>query len=249
MNRHNVKTIVEIFTELSFLDETLQIAVSGRYNPNINGHRHDSAHPLELPLLEKAQELRLKFRRHVADLVEKDRAAMSQFDLARLTPVRAGKRALFMAEQFALQEFFRQTHRIDSDKRPIFSFTPVVNGASEDLFAGSAFAEEQDRRTAAGCLLRQINGLLHLGALADNQTIAFFDFLRENLYTALEPLLLQRFRTTRVRWSGSKGLVDGIVSPFLHRLHRPLHRSIRRYHHHRSIVFPLAKFFEDFQPA
>jgi hypothetical protein len=67
---------------------------------------------------------------------------MGQFDLARLAPVRAGKRALFMTEQLALQEFFRQTYGVDSDKRSIFSFTPVVNGASEDFFPGAAFTEK-----------------------------------------------------------------------------------------------------------
>ena len=102
MNRHDVKAIVEIFTEPPFLDGTLQIAVRGGYNPDINGNRRNSAHPLELALLEKPQELGLQFLGNIADFVEKDRAAMGQFDLARLAPVRAGKRPLFMAEQRVL---------------------------------------------------------------------------------------------------------------------------------------------------
>src|SRR5262245_20188770 len=142
MHRHYVKAIVEILTEPFFLNKTLQIPVSGGYDPNIYGHRGDSSDPVKFPFLQKPQELGLKFQRDIADLVEKDRAAMGQFDLARLATVCAGKRALFMAEQFALQELFRQTHGVNSDKGSIPSFTPVVNGASEDLFAGAAFTEK-----------------------------------------------------------------------------------------------------------
>src|SRR5262245_46514475 len=107
MNHHYVKTIVEILTEPSFFNKTLQIPVSGSDNPNIYGNRCNSAHSFELPFLQKPQHLGLKFGRYIADLVEKDRTAMGQFDLARLTPMRTGKCSLFMAEQLALQEFFR----------------------------------------------------------------------------------------------------------------------------------------------
>src|SRR4030095_10543568 len=166
---------------------------------------------------------------------------MSQFYLSCLAAVRARKRALFMAEQLALQEFFRQTHGIDSDKRFLFSFAPVVNGASEDFFASSAFTEEQNRCIAAGCFLGQINGLLHLGALSDNQTIAFFDILREDLDTALEPLPFQRFPHNEGDMIRLEGPGDEIVSPFFHRLDRTFHSSVSRYHHDRSIILSLAK--------
>src|SRR5262249_25152859 len=97
MNSHDVKAVVEIRTEVSFLNGTLQIAVGGGYNPNINGNRCDSAHALELPFLEEPQELGLQFLRDIADLIEKDCAPLGQFYLARLAPVGASKRALFMA--------------------------------------------------------------------------------------------------------------------------------------------------------
>src|SRR5215813_13979210 len=101
MNRHDIKTIIEIFTEPSFLNETLQVSVSGGYDPDINGNGHNTANSFELTLLEKPQQLGLQFLRDIADLVKKDCAAMGQFDLARLAPVRAGKRALLVAEQLA----------------------------------------------------------------------------------------------------------------------------------------------------
>src|SRR5262249_52967613 len=106
INRNNIKTIEQIRPEQSFLNRPLQIAISRGNNPNINGNRCNSAHAFELPFLQEPQELRLKFGRYVADLVEKDRATVGQLNLASLTSVRAGKRPLFMAKQFALQEIF-----------------------------------------------------------------------------------------------------------------------------------------------
>ena len=58
---------------------------------------------VEFPLLEKAQEFGLQLRRHIADLVEKNRAAVGQLQLAFLELVGAGERAFLMAEQFAFQ--------------------------------------------------------------------------------------------------------------------------------------------------
>src|SRR5262245_1542811 len=118
---------------------------------------------------------------------------MSKLYLARFAPVRSGKRTLFMTKQFALQKFFRQPHRVDCDKWPISSITPVVDGASKDLFTGAALAEKQDSCATPGGFLGQIDGRRHLGALADNQAITLCDLLGENLDAALEPLPLQRF--------------------------------------------------------
>src|SRR5262245_16473898 len=67
-----------------------------------------------------------------------------------------------------------------------------MNGTGEDFFAGSAFTEKQNCCTAASRFLGQINGLLHLGALSDNQTISLFELFREDFDTALKALLLQR---------------------------------------------------------
>src|SRR5215831_16451445 len=118
-----------------------------------------------------------------------------------------------------------------------------MNGPSEDLFTSSTFAKKQNRRATAGCLLGQLYGLLHLGALSDNQMIALFDLLREDFDTTLEPLPLESFPHHERDMVRLKGPGDEIVGPFFHRLHRPLHRSVRRYHDHGSIILSLAKFF------
>src|SRR5262249_6460711 len=71
MNSHDVKAVVEVGTEASFLNGTLQIAVGGGYDSNINRNRRDSSHPLEFPFLQKPQELGLELLGNIADLIKK----------------------------------------------------------------------------------------------------------------------------------------------------------------------------------
>ena len=60
-----------------------------------------AADPLELVLLEHAQELRLRDRADVADFVEKERAAVGLLDAPRRL-VGAGECALLVAEELGL---------------------------------------------------------------------------------------------------------------------------------------------------
>ena len=63
-----------------------------------------AAHALELLFLQHPQQLRLKFKRNVADFVKKKCALMRQFEAPSLPGDGAGERALLMPEQFAFQQ-------------------------------------------------------------------------------------------------------------------------------------------------
>ena len=61
-----------------------------------------AAHPLELPLLKHPQEFGLRGRRDVANLIKEDRAPARDFKASAPHRERAGERASFVAEEFAL---------------------------------------------------------------------------------------------------------------------------------------------------
>jgi hypothetical protein len=67
------------------------------------------------PLFEHAQQLYLHVGRHVADLVEEERAAMGVLEAAALLVDGAGERALFMAEQLGFEQIARDRAAIDGD--------------------------------------------------------------------------------------------------------------------------------------
>ena len=72
-----------------------------------------AAEPLEAALLEHAQQLGLRDQRHVADLVEKQRAVVGQLEAAGLAIVRAGERAFFVAEDFRFEQRVGQRRAVD----------------------------------------------------------------------------------------------------------------------------------------
>ena len=74
-------------------------------------HRAVGADLLQLAGLEEPQQQALHAQRHLADFVEEDRAAVGQFELARLVAVGAGEAALDVAEQLRLEERFGQARR------------------------------------------------------------------------------------------------------------------------------------------
>ncbi len=71
------------------------------------------------PSWQNAQETRLRFERHVADFVEKERAALRLLEAADGARVGAGESPALVAEEFALDEFARDRRHVDGDEGTI----------------------------------------------------------------------------------------------------------------------------------
>ena len=71
-----------------------------------------------LALLQHAQQPRLRLHRHVADLVEKQRAAFGLLEAADMAVLRAGEGALLVAEQLGLDEVLGDGAGVHGYERP-----------------------------------------------------------------------------------------------------------------------------------
>ena len=109
--RDDVQPVEEILAERAGPGRRLQVAVRRGNQPEVHPHRPRAADALELPLLQRAQQLRLQRERQLADLVEEERAAVGQLHLALLEADRAGERPLLVAEQLRSREVFRSAPR------------------------------------------------------------------------------------------------------------------------------------------
>ena len=69
--------------------------------------------------LQYAQQLDLQGERHVADFVEKERAAVGRLEKADPAGASAGKGALGMAEEFGFEQLFGNGAAVDGDERPL----------------------------------------------------------------------------------------------------------------------------------
>src|SRR6185503_18741342 len=114
--RHHVQAVVEILAELTPRDRLREVLVRRRDDADVDADRLVAADPLELALLQDAQDLHLEERRDLADLVEEDRSAVAELELAHLHADRARKSALFVPEELALEQLRRKRAAIDRDE-------------------------------------------------------------------------------------------------------------------------------------
>ena len=76
-------------------------------------------------VLDDAQELRLKFERHVADLVEQKGSLVGEFEQAHAAGGRGAREgALLVAEQLGLEQVSRDRGAIDLEKGPAVARAP-----------------------------------------------------------------------------------------------------------------------------
>src|SRR5262249_19569325 len=143
--------------------------------------------PLERPVLEHAQELRLERSAQVPDLVEKERAALGELHLPGLHRGRPGERTPLVTEQLALEERLRDRRAVDRDERAALALAQLMNRAGEQLLPRPGLAEEQDRGAGRRRLLNLPRRLDQRFRLPDDAGKA--DPLRELLLE--EQVLLQ----------------------------------------------------------
>src|SRR5207245_9615735 len=74
---------------------------------------------LEALLLQHAKHFRLRAQAHVADFVEKQRAAIGLLELSNLVVGRAREAALHMAEEFRLDQLLGDRRTIRSEERRV----------------------------------------------------------------------------------------------------------------------------------
>ena len=113
---NDVQPVEEVLAELLLVGERRQVAVGRRDQARIGAQRARAAQPLELALLQHAQQLRLQLERDLADFVEEHGAAVGQLEAADALADRAGERALLVAEQLALEQPGRDRRAIQLDE-------------------------------------------------------------------------------------------------------------------------------------
>ena len=148
-DRHDVQAVEQILAELALADRLAQVAMGGGDDAHIGLDGHPAAHGGELALLQHAQQPGLGIQRHVADLVQEQRAAGGLLEAADPAGHRPGEGALLVAEQLALDQLARDRRHVHGDEGPAPALAVVVQGPGHQLLAGAGFAE--DHHGQVGC--------------------------------------------------------------------------------------------------
>src|SRR4051812_28408359 len=193
--RDRVDAEVEILAQPPVAQRGIEIDVGGADQAEVDMHDPVAADRPVLALLENAQQLGLQIRRHLADLVEQQRAALGHLEQAFLVHRRAGERALLVAKELRLDQILGNRGAVDLDERPLRPFAVVVNCIGNQFFAGAVFTLDQDVRFAGRNTLDQLEQLLHLLAFADDvlEFVAVLQLLLELFVFVNQRFLLDRF--------------------------------------------------------
>jgi hypothetical protein len=170
---HDVQAIVKILAERALAHEISQILVGRRDHARIDGDGLGAADRPDLPLLEHAEELDLEAHRHVADLIEQERAAVRGLEQALVAAVGARERALLVAEELRLEQVLGHGAAVDADEGLLAAVACAVNRAREELLAGARFARDEHARIRRRDHFRLLETGLHRRAPRENLRAPF----------------------------------------------------------------------------
>src|SRR3546814_11114058 len=92
--------------------------MGGRNDADVDGLHLAAADADDRPLFEHAEQFDLHVETHVADFVEKERAALARFEMADAAGMGAGEAALFMPAELGFDEYAGNC-AAQSDKRRV----------------------------------------------------------------------------------------------------------------------------------
>ena len=138
-DRHDVEAVEQILAEQALADQLAQVAVGGGDDADIGADRRAPADRGELALLQHAQQPGLRLERHVADLVEEQRAALRP---ARSARPRAGSAPVKAPRSWPNSSLSISSRGIAAmlmaTNGPAAALAVIVQRARHQLLAGAA---------------------------------------------------------------------------------------------------------------
>ena len=236
-DRDHVEPVVQVLAEPAVLDRLVEIDVGRGNEAQVRLDRVHAADSLDLLFLDRPQQLCLQLVLQVADLVEEQRAACGQLELAELLPDGAGEGTLLVTEERALDQVLGNRREVHRHEWRVWSARLPMDEAREQFLSGAALAEHKDGGRDLRHLLHQLHDRASAAARADNElaVVLLSDFLFEARDVPVEILAFGRVGKQRADALGVEVLGDVVICPVPHRLDRGVElpglgdrRSLRR---------------------
>ena len=133
-------------------------------------------YPVEFTVSQHAQQSGLGFRRHVADLVEKQGAAVRLFEATLATAVGAGECTLLVSEQFGFDQFPGNRCHVERDECTAGARTVPMQGSRHQLLAGAGCAADQHGDVRVCKPADRTEHFLHCRCFADDLLGGLLEF-------------------------------------------------------------------------
>ena len=148
-HRHHAQPVEEILPESLRLDILRQAPPGGHHDPGVDADVVTPADAPEGPGLEDPQQLGLDFRRHVADLADQDRTAVSELDQSAAALGGIDEDAPLLPEQQGFERRRVHSGATDLEEGLLPAGAEIVNRPGDPGFAGAGFAGQQERGPVA----------------------------------------------------------------------------------------------------
>ncbi len=165
-----------------------EVTVCGRNDPDVNRDVLGPADHFYRFFLYKPEKFHLEQRGEFADFIEEEGAALGCFDEPFLVRSSAGESAFLVAEQFGLDQVFRDAATVDDHQRFVAPCALAVNGFGHKLFAGAALAGDNHVAAGLGYALDTFIDFVHRRAFSDEAAEIERPFLRFTQYLIVAPV-------------------------------------------------------------
>ena len=164
---------IKVLAELAAPDGFVQVDVGGRDDADIGVLHLVGAHLAELAGLEHPQQQGLGFQREFGDLIQEEGAAVGILEIALAGFRGPGERALDMAEEFGIHEFFREGAAVHHEETVHAPGRVLVDDSCEVFLSDTAFAQDEDTQVRGRELHRRLQRLVQRRIVADDVIFVF----------------------------------------------------------------------------
>src|SRR4051794_13692783 len=122
------ETMKKILTESPVSYGCLKVLIRGGDDADINLDLAMSTQPVKRLPVEHAQQLHLRLQLQFADLIQKKRSPISEFEQPRFRGIGAAECAFLVTEKFTLYQVLRKSCAVNIDPRTAAPIRSFVNG-------------------------------------------------------------------------------------------------------------------------
>ena len=133
------QAVVQVGPKALAGDEVAQALVGRDHQPRVERPRDMAADTFDRHLLDRAQQLRLSWQREIGNLVEEQRTAVRELELAGPT-AHAGGCAILDAEELGLQQGLNQRCAVDGYERASGAGALLMDRSCHELLPGPALS-------------------------------------------------------------------------------------------------------------
>ena len=220
-DRKHVQSKIEVLAESPGRHLVAECPVGRRNDAHVDVQRPIATDALELPLLQDTQEFALQLQGYLADLVEKQRAAIGKLEATDTVTMRTCKSAFDMAKELAFEQLLRDRGAVDLDERTIGALAPAVYFPRDQFLADAGLADACGSAPGVVCefvydltdssvisVYEGDESLANVKLSPDGSQVGFV--LKNDIYT----LELASGNTCRWTLDGSENIINGAFDAY-----------------------------------